>query len=184
MKTKKQQKKKMAARGRRRRRNVVDVEAMISAMNLNLVRGRWYGFDIDGTIADNTRHGWEIDGPIRPMVALMKWLHAKGYDVRILSGRTGDYYSDEEIPAGVRAHIWSWCDRHLGFRPTLTGRKTSSMEALFDDRAKQVVCNRGETYEALARELARALDGAIQSPVKDMKGISALIRKCYDYGVL
>lgn len=128
------------------------------------VRHRWYGFDVDGTIADNSRHGWTIDEPVRPMVDLMKELHEAGCDVRILSGRTGDFTSDEDISPCVKDLIWDWCDRHLGFRPALTGRKDSMMEALYDDRAKQVVCNKGVLYEDLVAELAESIDEALENP--------------------
>ena len=137
---------------------------------------RWYGFDIDGTIADNSLHSWIIDKPIKPMVALMKRLHKQGMDVRILSGRLGDYPSDEEIPQSVRQHIWAWCDVHLGFRPRLTGRKDSLMEALYDDRAKQVVCNKGFCYEDINRELADCLLLALQK--KSVTKDKDLFSKC------
>ena len=139
---------------------------------------RWYGFDVDGTIADNTLHSWVIDKPIKPMVKLMKQLHKMGADVRILSGRCGDFPSDNEIPQGVRTHIWAWCDKHLGFRPALTGRKDSLMEALFDDRACQVICNKGITYEEVNTRLADCLEEAIKHLPKRTPEDKAFIGKC------
>lgn len=139
---------------------------------------RWYGFDIDGTIADNSKHGWVIDKPIKPMVDLMKHLHKMGCDVRILSGRTGDYRSDDEIPMSVKEQIWSWCDKHLGFRPALTGRKDSMMEALFDDRACQVICNKGITYGQINWRLAECLEEAIDRLPRRTVDDKRLIVKC------
>lgn len=141
---------------------------------------RWYGFDVDGTIADNTLHGWEIDKPIKPMVRLMKQLHKMGADVRILSGRCGDYNSDDEIPPYVREHIWAWCDKHLGFRPGLTGRKDSLMEALFDDRACQVICNKGVTYEEVNHRLAECLEEAIKRLPKVTIKDKEFVGNCLD----
>lgn len=146
--------------------------------------GRWYGFDIDGTIADNSKHGWLIDKPIMPMVKLMKRLHKNGCDVRILSGRCGDFASDEEIPDSVKNHIWAWCDENLGFRPRLTGRKDSMMERLYDDRACQVICNKGITYEDVNAELAACLKEALTKiPIKGMndsfmKRCQSVLAKC------
>lgn len=130
----------------------------ICGYRLRLYKGRWYGFDIDGTMAENYNHGWAIEKPVKPIVKLMKELHRRGYDVRILSGRTGDYRSDDEIPEATKRFIWAWCDEHLGFRPTLTGRKDSMMEVLFDDRAKQVVCNEGVLYEDMCGEMSKYLE--------------------------
>ena len=147
-------------------------------------KGRWYGFDVDGTISDNSLHGWEIGAPIPPMVRLMKELHANGYDVRILSGRLGDYECDAAISDYTKEHIWAWCDRHLGFRPELTGRKDSMMETLYDDRACQVVCNQGVPIEDVARELAKALDGALENPEENRERLAALRNRCRELGLL
>jgi len=141
---------------------------------------RWYGFDIDGTIADNSLHSWLIDKPIKPMVRMMKRLHKMGCDVRILSGRCGDFPSDEEIPDTVREHIWAWCDKNLGFRPKLTGRKDSLMEALFDDRACQVICNKGITYEEVNERLAACLEEAVKHLPKRTIDDKCFIGKCLD----
>lgn len=146
---------------------------------------RWYGFDIDGTIADNSLHSWVIDEPIEAMVEKMKELHEAGADVRILSGRLGDYPSDEEIPQGVKEHIWGWCDEHLGFRPVLTGRKDSLMEYLYDDRAKQVVCNKGVEVEEVAKGLARVLEEVMENPSERAKReAKVMLRRCREYGML
>ena len=141
---------------------------------------RWYGFDVDGTIADNSLHSWVIDTPIKPMVRLMKTLHKMGADVRILSGRCGDYAYDEAIPVAVREHIWAWCDKHLGFRPKLTGRKDSMMEALFDDRACQVICNKGITYGQVNLRLAECLEEAVQRLPHVTVDDKGFIGKCLD----
>ena len=145
---------------------------------------RWYGFDVDGTIATNHKHGWEIEEPVKPMVDLMRRMHRAGCDVRIISGRLGDFRSDDEIPASVKRHIWEWCDRNLGFRPKLTGRKDSMMEALYDDRAKQVVCNKGVTYEELAKELAKALELLVEDPGKGKREAETMLEKCRGLGLL
>ena len=144
---------------------------------------RWYGFDVDGTIADNSKHSWLIDTPIKPMVNLMKRLHREGKEVRILSGRLGDFPSDEAIPQSVKDNIWEWCDKNLGFRPALTGRKDSMMEVLYDDRARQVICNKGVDIGELARQLAAAMGELLAHPKKGRKRAETLVKKCRRLGL-
>lgn len=135
---------------------------------------KWYGFDLDGTIADNSSHtaGFgEIGRPIKPMIQLMKRLHRDGYDVRIFTARVGDVGKNRRSLKNLKKHIWEWCDKHLGFRPPITDRKDSLMECAYDDRAKQVVRNKGYCYEDIALELARCLNLAMakREMVRDKK---------------
>lgn len=149
---------------------------------------RWYGFDLDGTIADNTNHAFgygNIGKPIKRMTDLMKRLHSKGYNVKIVTARLGDVGSNPRAHEELRQHIWKWCDRNLGFRPEITDRKDASMEALYDDRAKQVVRNRGITYEEVNTRLAACLEEAVKHlpkvSIKDKDFISEclkVLKKC------
>jgi len=110
----------------------------------------WYGFDIDGTIADNTAYTsglGEIGKPIKPMCDLLKRMHDEGRWVKIVTARLSDLPSDPASQYSIKEHIWRWCDQHLGFRPEITDRKDYKMECLYDDRAKQVVRNTGECLE-------------------------------------
>ena len=117
---------------------------------------KWYGFDIDGTIADNSAHTFgmgKIGKPVKPMCDLMKKLHAQGRCVKIFTARLSDVGSDPSSQQAVKEHIWKWCDENLGFRPEITDRKDYMMECLYDDRAKQVVRNTGECLEDLYKKL-------------------------------
>lgn len=117
---------------------------------------KWYGFDIDGTIADNSAHTFgmgKIGKPVKPMCDLMKKLHAEGRRVKIFTARLSDVGSDPSSQQAVKEHIWKWCDENLGFRPEITDRKDYKMECLYDDRAKQVVRNTGECLEDLYKRL-------------------------------
>ena len=121
------------------------------------MNSKWYGFDVDGTIADNSAHTFgmgKIGKPIKPMCDLMKKLHAEGRRVKIFTARLSDVGSDRLSQQAVKEHIWKWCDENLGFRPEITDRKDYKMECLYDDRAKQVVRNTGECIEDLYRKLA------------------------------
>ena len=144
---------------------------------------RWYGFDLDGTIADNTNHAFgygNIGRPIKLMTNLMKRLNARGFKVKIVTARLGDVGGDAKAQAELRRHIWQWCDKNLGFRPEITDRKDASMEALYDDRAKQVVRNRGITYEEVNERLAACLEEAIKHLPKRTIADKRFIGKCLD----
>lgn len=142
-------------------------------------RFRWYGFDLDGTIADNSLHTFgfgTIGKPIKPMCNQMKRLHRQGYDVRIFTARLSDVGKTRRQQARIKDHIWQWCDVNLGFRPPIVDRKDASMEALYDDRAKQVVRNKGLCYENTNRELADCLLLALQK--KSVSKDKDLFSKC------
>lgn len=144
---------------------------------------RWYGFDLDGTIADNTNHAFgygNIGKPIKRMTNLMKRLNARGYTVKIVTARLGDVSYDTDAQSKLRQHIWEWCDENLGFRPEITDRKDASMEALYDDRAKQVVRNKGITYEECNERLAECLEEAIEHLPKRTIDDKRFIGKCLD----
>lgn len=130
---------------------------------------KWYGFDLDGTIADNSAHTFgfgKIGAPVLPMTDLMKRLHRDGKRVKIFTARLSDVGRDAKSRARVREHIWKWCDENLGFRPEITDVKDFQMVALYDDRAKQVVRNVGITYEELVRDLADCLRGFMEAHTK------------------
>ena len=108
----------------------------------------------------------------------MKHLNARGFRVKIVTARLGDVGSCPKAQEELRQHIWDWCDRNLGFRPEITDRKDASMEALYDDRAKQVVRNRGITYEECNERLAECLEMAIKRLPGKKPEDKILIGKC------
>lgn len=65
------------------------------------VKGKgWYGFDLDGTLAKYDK--WQgidhIGEPVKPMVDLMKRMHAEGKVVRILTARVAPRTNTEYRP--------------------------------------------------------------------------------------
>ena len=73
--------------------------------------GRWYGFDLDGTIADDSAHTFwfgTIGAPIVPMTDLMRRLHQEGKRVKIFTARLSDVGQDAECRAQLCKHIWEW----------------------------------------------------------------------------
>lgn len=96
----------------------------------------WIGFDLDGTLAryDHWDEG-RIGPPIPSMVERVRAYRARGYEVRIVTARTGD-------PANIPA-IQLWCAEHIGEVLPVTNMKDFQMICLFDDRAVAVEKNTG-----------------------------------------
>lgn len=140
----------------------------------------WYGFDLDGTLA--VYDGWKgighIGEPVKPMVDLVKRMHAEGKAVKILTARVSPrpepevkpnpYLTDLDVYRAVgkeneeryhgiyrnprwtaRDFISDWCLKNLGFLPEITHEKDHLMLELYDDRVKQVVPNEGVLVEDL-----------------------------------
>lgn len=102
----------------------------------------WYGFDLDGTAAH--WGGWadtgEILAPIPGITQTMRDLLDQGEDVRFLTARVA--HGDRWVQP-----IREWSEKHLGVALPVTCRKDSRMYVLYDDRAQQVVRNKGITVE-------------------------------------
>ncbi len=99
----------------------------------------WIAVDFDGTLAEY--HGWKGPGldvmgePIPEMLnRVLDWLNA-GQEVRIFTARAS---APEQIPA-----IEAWCLKHLGRIIPVTNMKDFGTLEIWDDRAVQVVVNRG-----------------------------------------
>jgi len=64
----------------------------------------WYGFDLDGTLAKYD--GWKgidrIGEPVRPMVELIKRMHAEGKTVKILTARVAPRLCGETHATGCK----------------------------------------------------------------------------------
>lgn len=121
---------------------------------------KWVGFDLDGTLAKYTE--WKgiehIGDPIRPMCDLIKKMHKEGKRVKIITARVApatNNKGEEEEPSIVvngkkkyaSAFIQDWCAEHLGFVPEIVHEKDQLMVEMYDDRAKQVIPNKGILLE-------------------------------------
>jgi hypothetical protein len=109
--------------------------------------GKWYGVDLDGTLAHYDKFkGPDIIGdPIPKMLARVKrWLDA-GKEVRIMTARVSPKTPDNDV---ARKAIEAWLEEHLpGYDVAVTHEKDYLMEELWDDRAVQVVPNTGERVD-------------------------------------
>lgn len=114
----------------------------------------WIGFDLDGTIA---YHGGgqgpeHIGLPIPPMIAIMRLHLAQGWEVRIMTARVGPQ-GDPDAPARARAAIERWCLEVVGQVLPVTHEKDYRMVRMYDDRAAQVIPNKGILLEVVVDEL-------------------------------
>lgn len=113
---------------------------------------KWWGVDLDGTLAEY--HGWnpEIGEPIPKMVKRVKRWIAAGRDVRIFTARVSRFEdtTDEHVEQ-VRAKIEAWCLNHLGKMLPITNVKEHGLVAFWDDRAVQVIPNTGKRVKWLKK---------------------------------
>jgi hypothetical protein len=123
----------------------------------------WIGIDLDRTLAEY--HKWEgyeaIGKPIPTVLDFVKRLIVEGKEVRIFTARAHPIVQPvreqfTEYQIGLVSHfpelqgamracnaIREWCIEHIGRTLTITCVKDYHMDTLYDDRAVQVVANKG-----------------------------------------
>jgi hypothetical protein len=104
----------------------------------------WIGVDLDGTLAyyDEYRGPSHIGEPIELMVKHVKDMLDQGFRVKIFTARVCAQNGPEAIELS-RIAIESWCKEHLGVKLEVTNIKDYAMIELYDDRAYNVVKNKG-----------------------------------------
>lgn len=145
---------------------------------------RWFGVDFDGTLAtspgENWNNGETLGKPVKPMLAQVKALLAHGEEVRIFTARVGvnpdavngeGQAADEAFCARQRQLIEEWCVKHVGQKLKVTAVKDFQMVALFDDRACQIIRDKGIPVVedamnslAVAEALYASLEGCTLTP--------------------
>jgi len=109
-------------------------------MDLGETQEQFIGVDFDGTLAKyDGWKGWDKLGkPVKAMVNKVKEELKKGNDVKIFTARYSGSGRDK-----IKPLLAKWCE-NAGL-PVLevTNEKTPGMYELWDDRAKQVIGNRG-----------------------------------------
>ena len=106
----------------------------------------WIGVDLDGTLAkDNGWNNGEIGEPVPLMVKRVKSWITEGVIVKIFTARV----SIEEDRDLVVEKIQDWTQKHIGERLEVTNQKDYSMVELWDDRAIQVIPNKGIRVDGL-----------------------------------
>ncbi len=115
----------------------------------------WIGVDLDGTLAfyDGWRGVDHVGEPVPAMVEKIMTHIAAGNKVKIMTARCCERGDTVIKP------IQDWCEKHLGVVLEITCIKNSSMIALYDDRARQVIPNTGVTIEEALAEAKRDRNG-------------------------
>jgi hypothetical protein len=123
----------------------------------------WIAVDFDGTLAHY--EGWDGGNLGKPIPAMLervkRWL-AEDKIVKIFTARVGTTglittignTDDVDFAAEQRRKIQAWCIEHLGIALEVTATKDFAMIELWDDRAVQVVMNKGEPVGYSTRGLA------------------------------
>lgn len=107
--------------------------------------------DLDGTLAkyDQWRGELHIGDPIPAMVKKVKAALAKGLKVKIFTARVAE---EEWVLLGasidtqtgpVAKLIRAWTQKHIGVALEVTATKNYNTIEIWDDRARQVVPNKG-----------------------------------------
>lgn len=99
--------------------------------------GSWIGVDFDGCLAhyDEWQGPLVFGDPVPLMAERVKAWIAEGIEVRIVTARADNLDAIEAIGY--------WCEKHLGKRLEVTRSKDFRMDALYDDRAVQLIPNTG-----------------------------------------
>ena len=108
----------------------------------------WYGVDFDGTLAmydGDVFHPYPA--PIPAMVKIVREWLANGVEVRIMTARASavemDSVSEQDYKRLI-APVDNFCQKHFGQVLPITYKKDFQMVELWDDRAIQVIPNKGE----------------------------------------
>jgi hypothetical protein len=119
----------------------------------------WWGFDIDKTafVDEGGTRGGVIGEPIQGIIRRIKYFLRTGRNVCIVTARV---HPSEPDAAAQRLLIQDTLDATLGkemaIRIPIRCDKDRHMIDLYDDRAKQVIPNRGVLVQ---NELRRAVEG-------------------------
>ncbi len=105
-------------------------------------REPWIGVDLDATLAFYTKWGDPIGEPILPMLTKIYKLRAGGKTIKIFTARAED---PKQIPI-----IKEWLEKLNLQDLEITNVKDLAMIELYDDRAVQMVPNKGERADGKA----------------------------------
>lgn len=103
----------------------------------------WVGFDLDKTTAyfDRWRGATHIGRPIPKIIRRIQRYLENGTQVKIFTARMAD--PDPTVTAAVERAIAQWTEEHVGIPLEATCVKDRDMIRCYDDKAVQVLENRG-----------------------------------------
>ncbi len=118
----------------------------------------WYGFDLDGTLAeyDTWRGPQHIGAPIMTMVWVARYHLSRGDIVKVFTARVASGNPSREE---ARQAITRWTSLVFGQELEATAEKDMNLIAYYDDRAIQVVANTGKVVDYTKTPLYEALKG-------------------------
>ena len=125
----------------------------------------WVGFDLDSTLAEYDESTFpKIGRPIPEMVELIKAYLAVGTIVKIFTARAND---KDQIPK-----IQEWLVREAKLpKLEVTNKKDFYMIRYYDDRAVQVVPNKGRlALVAVVDDLKKMID-SLNGKIKGLKSL-------------
>jgi hypothetical protein len=107
-----------------------------------IAKNHWIGFDFDGTLSRDDGEGhfeppYPLGKPVPEMVATVKSLLDAGVKVKIFSARACE-------PHNISL-IQDWTERHGLGRLEVTNQKDYDLIRFYDDRAIQIVPNKGRS---------------------------------------
>jgi hypothetical protein len=106
----------------------------------------WIGVDLDGVLAEyHNWNGGKIGKPIPRMVERVKTWLTLGIEVRIFTSRVGSVYPDQR--RNNVEQIEKFCKDNFQCILRITNEKDQDMIELWDDRAVQMVKNKGMTIQ-------------------------------------
>ena len=116
----------------------------------------WFGFDLDGTTAFYESYGdGSIGAPIKPMIRRIRHYLKQGRIVKFVTARVHPSHGLEAVTE--RQKIEAFCQEQFGQVLPVLCEKDMHMIALFDDRAEQVIPNKGILVREELRRAVTAL---------------------------
>ena len=117
---------------------------MIQPKSLIKLSKKHIAVDLDATLAMYTGFkGVDVIGdPIKPMIARVKKELEKGTEVSILTARAHGWKGKKQQQRAIKA-VEEWTKKHIGKKLFVTAEKHPAFSEIWDDRAKQVVANKG-----------------------------------------
>ena len=120
----------------------------------------WWGFDIDKTafVDNGGTRGGVIGEPIMPIIRRIKWYLRAGRKVSIVTARVHPSEPDKVLQeATIRQALNEVLGPERACQIDSRSDKDRHMIALFDDRAEQVIPNKGTLVREELRRTVEAL---------------------------
>lgn len=150
----------------------MSAESVMASMYFHGHSKKWLGVDLDGTLAHYD--GWNgidhIGMPIMNVVLSLRARKEQGWGIAIFTARVSD--PSEAIEA--ESQIWAWLEKHHIDVDGITCVKHKHFVEFWDDRARQVVFNKGVFVQELNHDHIKSPDVGHSDKCVDP-------RACYEY---